>query len=194
MELYSRFVGSPRRVGILAGSFNPPTVAHLQLVSAAAHHVDQVLCVVPQMFPHKAYFGATLEQRIEMLQVCGCPVAVSERGLFLEIAAEARVHFGSSTELYFLTGADAAERIIEWDYGRPGVAREMLQEFQILVAPRGKSYVPPEEFRDRVHELPIGEDFHEVSSTEIRERIQRRDPWEHLVPEAIVERVRSIYS
>jgi nicotinic acid mononucleotide adenylyltransferase len=34
----------------------------------------------------------------------------------------------------------------------------------------------------------------EVSSTEVRERIARGEPWEHLVPEKIRARVREIYS
>jgi nicotinic acid mononucleotide adenylyltransferase len=32
-----------------------------------------------------------------------------------------------------------------------------------------------------------------LSSTEVRERIMQGEPWEHLVPETIVERVRAIY-
>ena len=42
-------------------------MAHLALAAASRAHVDEILCVVPRAFPHKEYFGATLEQRIEML-------------------------------------------------------------------------------------------------------------------------------
>ncbi len=31
-----------------------------------------------------------------------------------------------ATELSFICGRDAAERILHWDYGRPGVVEEML--------------------------------------------------------------------
>ena len=34
------------------------------------------------------------------------------------------------------------ERVAAWDYGRPGAWREMLQEFDLLVAPRGGEYLP----------------------------------------------------
>jgi nicotinic acid mononucleotide adenylyltransferase len=90
-------------------------------------------------------------------------------------------------------GRDAAERILTWDYGRRGVVEEMLGEFELLVAPRGGHFTPPAEYRDRIHALQVGPGHEEVSSTEVRERIARGEPWEHLVPERIRERVREIY-
>jgi len=65
----------PLKVGILAGSFNPPTVAHVELAQAASAWVDLIVCVVPRLFPHKEYSGATLEQRVEMLDAAGLAVA-----------------------------------------------------------------------------------------------------------------------
>jgi nicotinate (nicotinamide) nucleotide adenylyltransferase len=192
--------GSPERerIAILAGSFNPPTVAHMELVSAAGFHVDEVVCVLPRVFPHKEYFGASMEQRLEMLQVAGqClefSIAISGKGLFIDIAREVRLHYGKLKELFFLCGADAAERILTWDYGHPNFAREMLQEFELLVAPRGKTFVPQAAFKEQVHPLHIRDDYHGVSSTEVRERVRANQSWEHLVPEPIVEKVRSIYS
>jgi nicotinic acid mononucleotide adenylyltransferase len=62
------------------------------------------------------------------------------------------------------------------------------------VAPRAGSYRPPPEFEDRIHALAGFEDCDEVSATDVRDRIGRREAWEHLVPEPIVEMVREIYS
>ena len=188
----------PHKVGILAGSFNPPTVAHLELAQAAIHRVDLVVCVVPRVFPHKEYSGATLEQRVEMLDAAGLTVphaiASTGQGLFIDIARESREHYGAGTEMSFICGRDAAERILHWDYGRPGVVEEMLGEFELLVAPRGGHFSPPEEYRHRIHRLEVRSGHEEVSSTEVRERIARGEPWEHLVPEGIHEKVREIYS
>ena len=185
-------------MGILAGSFNPPTVAHVALARAAADVVDEVLWVVPREFPHKEYFGATLEQRLEMLKAAGISarhsIATSDQGLFIEIARECRARYDANTRLYFVCGRDAAERILEWDYGRPGVVEEMLREFELLVAPRGGAYEPLEACRGRIHALSTDEAYEAVSSTEVRERIARGERWEHLVPEKIIERVREIYS
>jgi nicotinate (nicotinamide) nucleotide adenylyltransferase len=192
-----RYMERPRSVGVVAGSFNPPTIAHEELIYAAGFHVDEVLCVVPGVLPHKEYFGATLEQRLEMLAEAvelPCSIATSGRGLFIEIARECREHYGAEVRLSFVCGRDAAERILTWDYGRPGVVEEMLGEFELLVAPRGGHYSPPAEYRDRIRALHVRSGHEEVSSTEVRERIARGERWEHLVPEKIRERVREIYS
>lgn len=187
----------PRNVGVVAGSFNPPTIAHEELVYAAGFHVDEVVCVVPGALPHKPYFGATLDQRLEMLAAAvelPCSIATSEKGLFIDIARECREHYGPEVGLSFVCGRDAAERILNWDYKRPGVVEEMLREFELLVAPRGGHFAPPAEYRDRIHALHVRSGHEQVSSTEVRERIARGEPWEHLVPEGIRERVREIYS
>jgi nicotinate-nucleotide adenylyltransferase len=189
--------GKPRTVGILPGSFNPPTIAHEELVYAAGFHVDEVVCVLPGVLPHKEYFGATLEQRLQMLSAAvelPCSIATSERGLFIDIARECRAHFGLEVRLLFVCGRDAAERILAWDYGRPGAVEEMLAEIELLVAPRGGDFTPPAQYRDRIHTLHVKSGHEQVSSTQVRQRIARGEPWEHLVPEGIRERVREIYS
>lgn len=173
-------------------------MAHLELAQAASGYVDLIVCVIPRVFPHKEYTGATLEQRVELLDTAGLPIphsiASTRQGLFIDIARDFREHYGPEARLSFICGRDAAERILNWDYGRPGVVEEMLAEFELLVAPRGGHFSPPEEYRHRIHALDIGDGHAEVSSTEVRERIARGEAWEHLVPEKIRERVREIYS
>jgi nicotinate-nucleotide adenylyltransferase len=198
LEFYRESSVSPRKVGIVAGSFNPPTIAHLELAQAASAYVDLIVFVVPRVFPHKEYSGAILQQRVEMLDAAGLAIphaiASTGQGLFIDIAREFRDHYGTQVELSFVCGRDAAERILHWDYGRAGVVEEMLGKFELLVAPRGGHFLPPAEYRHRIHALPVRSGHEEVSSTEVRERIARGEPWEHLVPEKIRERVRAIYS
>lgn len=198
MQFYQRPCGAPVRLGVLAGSFNPPTIAHRALASAATLHVDQVLWVVPGILPHKPFFGATLEERLDMLAqieaAATAAIATTENGLFVDIARECRAEYGADTRLSFLCGRDAAERILTWDYGRPGVVEEMLGEFDLLVAPRSGGFQTPQGFQNRIRALEIGDSQDHVSSTEVRERMARGEAWEHLVPAEIVERVRSIYS
>jgi nicotinic acid mononucleotide adenylyltransferase len=71
---------------------------------------------------------------------------------------------------------------------------EMLREFQLLVASRSGELQPPAEFQHRIHPLTLRGGHDLVSSTDVRERIARGEPWEHLVPELIVDQVREIYS
>src|SRR5437879_13843505 len=59
----------PPRLGILSGTFNPPTRAHLALAEAAlaALELAEVLFVLPEVLPHKDQLEASLEAREEML-------------------------------------------------------------------------------------------------------------------------------
>ncbi len=200
MQFHLRNLRRPKKLGILAGTFNPPTTAHLQLVDAAlGRHVDEVLCVLPRAFPHKQYFGATLEQRLEMLALAvdsglGYSIASSEAGLFVDIARECREYYGNGVELKFICGRDAAERVLNWDYGREDAVEHMLQNFELLVAARQGEFQSPAPYGPRIHRLHMRPGYDAVSSTDIRERIARGESWEHLVPKEIIERVRAIYS
>ena len=192
MEFFRRAEGQPSTLGILPGTFNPVTVAHLALAKAGLDIVDQVLFVLPRVFPHKGWSGAPFEDRVAMLQraLADQPrvsIASTDRGLFAEIAQECREVYGPTPKLSFLCGADAAERIANWDYGEPGAFSRMMQEFDLLVADRGGSFSLPH------RRLPIAGDHSTVSATDVRERISRGEPWEHLVPETIRDEVRRIF-
>ena len=58
----------------------------------------------------------------------------------------------------------------------------MLERFELLVANRDGHYEPPDEIRDRVHVLEVPGEIGAISATEVRERLRRGEPWEHLVP------------
>lgn len=187
----------PRRLAILAGSFNPPTRAHLALAGAALTFADEVLFVLPKVFPHKEYVGASFDQRIGMLRTATArnrnwSIGIADRGLFIEIAAEAKPHFPHS-EIWFVCGRDAAERIVDWDYGHPSAFAGMLRDFGLLVARRHGEYTPPPELAHHIKPLAF-ESYDEHSSTEVRERIGRGGEWRHLVPESIANEVEQIYS
>jgi nicotinate-nucleotide adenylyltransferase len=198
MEFFHRADRTPSRLGILPGTFNPVTVAHLALAQAALTSVDEVVFVLPRAFPHKPYSGASFEQRIGMLRTAvppGAPfsIAASQGGLFFQIAAECRDAYGPDTRLTFLCGRDAAERIAGWDYGHPGAFHAMLRQFDLLVAARAGEYQPPAESSGAIATLVLPGLFDHVSATEVRERISRGDPWDHLVPPEVRDRVRKIY-
>jgi nicotinate (nicotinamide) nucleotide adenylyltransferase len=186
----------PSRLALLPGTFNPPTIAHIALAQAAQSLVDEVVFVLPQLLPHKDHFGATLAQRLELLQAVDhqASIATTQGGLYIEIAREFRAHFGPATRISLLCGRDAAERILTWDYGRQGVVEEMLSEFDVLVAPRQGEFDPPSDREHRMKKLELFSPMDEISSTELRARIASGDAWEHLVPSAIIDRVRKIYS
>jgi nicotinate (nicotinamide) nucleotide adenylyltransferase len=184
-------------LGILPGSFNPPTRAHVALARAALGHVDAVLLVLPSVFPHKSYEGASMEERTDMLLRITEPeprlaAAVSRGGLFIEIAREA-LEIYPDAQLMFLCGRDAAERIVGWDYGDAGAVSRMLEVFQLLVAPRNGAYVPPEHLAHAMHALTLTE-YDECSASSVRDAIASGGAWREQVPEAIADCVERIYS
>lgn len=198
MEFLHRARGVPTHLGILPGTFNPITVAHLALAEAALTRVEQVVFVLPRSFPHKPYTGASFDERVAMLAAAVEPhpafsVAASEGGLFAEIAAECRSAYPSAPALSFLCGRDAAERIAGWDYGEPDAFDSMLREFSLLVAARSGEYLPPPQWSAAIRTLELSGPFDHVSATEVRRRITAGEPWEHLVPAAVREHVRAIY-
>jgi nicotinate-nucleotide adenylyltransferase len=192
MQFYRRPPGSPNRLGILPGTFNPVTVAHLALAEAGLKMVDEVLFVLPRVFPHKTWSGASFEDRVALLLAALAgedrfSVASTDRGLFVEIAEECRDLYQSAPTLSFICGADAAERIANWDYGDPGAFARMMRQFDLLVAERGDKFALPH------RPLLLAGAHAHVSASEVRERIAQGEPWEHLVPPAICEDVRRIY-
>ncbi len=198
IEFHRRAHGRARKLGILAGAFNPPTRAHIALAEAGLSAVDEVLFVLPRAFPHKEYEGAAFEDRLRMLLTCTAAeprysVASVAGGLFVDIVRECRKAYAPGTQFAVLCGRDAAERIVTWDYGYASALEEMLEEFEVFVASRGGHYEPPPGLRHRIRAIPIASGFEEISATEVRERIQRCEPWEHLVPESIIRTVRDLY-
>jgi nicotinate-nucleotide adenylyltransferase len=196
-EFFQRAEGRPRNIAVFPGTFNPVTVAHLALAEAALTVAGEVLFVLPRTFPHKSYSGASFAQRVQLLRLAlegrdRFSIAASDGGLFVEIAGECRAAYGPA-RISFLCGRDAAERIATWDYGDPRAFESMLGQFDFLVAARSGEYVPPSRHRQAFTALPVGSLDH-VSASEVRARIARGEPWEHLVPPAVQNLAREIYT
>ena len=187
--------GQPHRVGLVPGSYNPPTNAHRALLEAALEHVDEAVAVLPRAFPHKSYDGASLEDRIRMLELMSpepYSIAISEGGLFIEMCEEFQVEAGPA-EVSIACGRDAAERILSWDYADPEALDRMFASFRLLVAARQGEFNPPLRFRDRVRSLGIAPEHDDVSSTAVRERIRTGAGWRHLVPELAAPLIAQLY-
>ena len=187
-----------RRVVLFPGTWNPPTIAHVDIAGAALRRADEVIWVMPRVLPHKRFEGPGLEARCRMLEslvrrMPGFSAAVSEGGLYAEIADEARQHFGAETEIALAMGRDAAERIATWDYGRQGYFEEFIERYPLFVAARQGEYAPAPHHAASIKTLPMESSWDEVSSSEVRRRIAMGEAWRHLVPHAIAEMVESLY-
>lgn len=175
---------------LLAGAWNPPTRAHVELARAALSWACRAVFVLPRAFPHKPLEGAPFAQRVEWIRALAAldprfAAAVSEGGLFLEMAREARAL--GVQRIFHVCGSDAAARILGWDYGALDPIERQLEEYELLVAPRPLSFTPPPRLRARVHALIVPASLDGISSTEVRRRISSGEPWRHLVPDILAE-------
>jgi nicotinic acid mononucleotide adenylyltransferase len=189
--------GARGTTALLAGAWNPPTRAHVAMARAALERADCAVLVLPRRFPHKGLEGAAFELRAEWLRLLAQPdarlgAAISEGGLFIEMAREARA--AGAERVAVVCGSDAAERITGWDYGDGAPIEAQLREYELLVAPRPAVFVPPAELAGRIHALELEPGWEDVSSTEVRRRMEAGEPWEALVPEEIRASVRGAYS
>jgi nicotinic acid mononucleotide adenylyltransferase len=197
MEFLRRTEHPGRTLALLPGAWNPPTLAHAALAAASLEHAEEAVFILPRVFPHKDFDGPPAAIRMEWIAAMSrldpaFSAAVSEGGLFLDMAREARKQ--GASRVFIVCGADAAERIATWPYP-PGseIERQLESEFELLVAPRLQSWQPPAHLAARVHKLPLDPKLQVVSSTQIRELIRSGAAWEHLVPAGLAEAIRTGY-
>lgn len=187
-----------RRLGVLGGAYNPITLAHLAIADAAVHSVGlhEVLFCLPQVPPHKSLFGASLEQRLAMMQLAladrpYAAVGLSSHGLFLDMYQALRQVYPPQTDVFFLTGRDAAERILTWRYDDAEAAlRQMFTAFQLIVCDRDGAWQLPDDpllspYRDRMHRCALAVPIDHISSTAVRQHLQQARPIDALVPAAV---------
>ena len=191
------------RLGVLGGAYNPITLAHLAIADASvqAFALHEVLFLLPQVPPHKDIFGASLEQRLAMMQlaVTDCPyaaVGLSTHGLFIDIYQALQEVYAPPLEVFFLTGRDAAERILTWHYDDAAAAlRQMFTSFQLIVCDRDGAFRLPDDprlepYRERIHRCLLPTSYQHVSSTEVRQRCQQGLGIDDLVPAGVAHYIR----
>lgn len=183
------------RLGVLGGTYNPITRAHLLLAhySRQQCNLHEVIFILSKIPPHKPLVGASIEQRLEMMQlgIIGVPyisVGLCTHGLFLDICTALQQVYPQKPEIFFITGRDTAERILTWPYDDPAAAlARMFACFQLLVFQRkGKLKLPEnpliKKYTNRIHSLEIRENLDHISSTAVRQRTLAGQYIEELVP------------
>jgi nicotinate-nucleotide adenylyltransferase len=183
------------RLGVLGGAYNPITRAHLLLARYSREQckLDEIIFVLPKILPNKPLVGVSVEQRLEMMRlgISGIPyisLGVCSHGLFLDICLALQQIYPQKPEIFFITGRDAAERILTWCYDDPAAAlAEMFAVLQLLVFERkGKLQLPEnpliQKYLNRIHTLEMEENLDKVSSTEVRQRMSEGRSIGELVP------------
>ena len=188
------------RVGVYGGTFDPIHVGHLIIGELAreALELDRLLFVVAKRPPHKVTEAITpAEVRLEMVRLAThdnpffepSDIEIRRGGISYTVDTLQALtdELGTTREeLFFLMGADSLVDFPNWR--RP----ERILELATVVALRRPgvdlSDVDPEYLR-RVRLLPTP--LLEISATNIRQRVSRGCSIRYLVPDAVVDYIRT---
>lgn len=187
---------SLRRIGLFGGSFDPIHIGHLLVAQAALEelNLDRLFFVPAAQSPFKPDsrpMDASQRLRLIRLALAGHPkyeVDLQEiRRGGVSYTIDTLQDFGGRfphSEIYYLIGDDHAGKLPAWK-DAPKLAERT--RFAIIPRPGSDAVELPPPFRGhRLNGWPLG-----VSSSGIRERIQKGLTIDHLVPKAVGEAIRN---
>ena len=198
------FDGSPVRLGLMGGTFDPIHNGHLRVAEEMREALDlDAVLFIPAGAPVFKRDQRVTDAHVRLAQVRAAvadnpyfdvsPIEVFREGdtFTVDTLRQLREHYPENVELYFIVGSDSAVTIGKWRgcaeiaklahlavaVGRPGSASEdELHKAIMAAAPFNLHLV-------RVSIL-------EISSTAIRKRIAQGESARYLVPPAILGSVR----
>jgi len=190
------------RLGLLAGSFNPPTIAHQTLAQAGltAGGLDHAwYALSTRTVDKEVVTGAGLEDRLLLLDLLVATdrrlgVLLLNRGLYVDQARLVRATYPELSELVFLVGFDKIVQIFDPRYyeDRDAALEQLFALATFLVAPRGADEAPalaalldrPENrrFAGAVRPLDLPPALREVASSTVRLDLASGVPLEQVVP------------
>lgn len=192
--------GNLRRLALLGGSFDPVHNGHLALARAFGQQIgaDRVFLMPAKQPPHKP--GGRLASEADRLAMCR--LAVEGDALLRVSDLELRLPAPSytvntlralrgmhpDTELFFLCGGDMLMHFSRWrEY------EQILRLCTLCAAARGEDNL--ERIRERAQEyralggkvLLVPMEPVEISSTDVRRRLEAGESIDGLVPSAVAE-------
>jgi len=209
------------KLGILGGTFNPIHFGHLRVAEEICEDLglEKVYIIPSGMPPHKAQTPiAHFSHRLEMVKLASkispflevWDIEGKKPGLSYSIETLRIFHsfFGSDLELFFIIGTDAFMDIMTWkEY-------KNLFEYASFVVINRPFYDDKERFFAFLESLDVGFAWEpekncfchrsgnilvqkdttliDISSSRIRELINKRKPIRFLVPEAVREYIEKI--
>jgi len=202
------------RLGIFASSFNPPTIAHVQLMrrAAEAFSLDEILALAGKTNADKLDYECSLEDRLAMLTLtfAGEPrvsIALSSHAFYVDMIDALELAYPAQTDLHFIVGFDTFERVLDAEdrytrryyrefRGRTEVLEHLFARSRFIVAGRAGAGLhsvrllverEPAVRPDRVLYLDFPADLSELSATEVRKRRRAVRPITGLVPATVEE-------
>lgn len=186
-----------RRIGILGGTFDPIHLGHLVLAEQAKERLklDQVIFIPSASPPHKTNRKlSSAKDRFQMTRLALeenpsfsiSDIELKRGGLSytVDTLRELKKLYPNS-EIYFLTGSDVLNEIQTWKD-----PEHIYKLVNVVIAKRPSfdSFDPQNHFAKKSIIVPItGVD---ISSTQIRKRIEKGQSIKYLVPAKVEEYIR----
>lgn len=175
-----------RRICLFGGTFDPIHKAHLRIADEAvrAYHLDRVLFVPAAHPPHKLHSQiAPFEDRFRMVELAcqSWPLFEASRleesegsNYSIDTVEQLKPSLRPGDTLLFLIGSDAFDEIETWHRWQ-----DLIREVDFIVVSRpGADFRTPAGARvKRLEGLAL-----DVSSTDVRDRLARREPTPELPP------------
>lgn len=189
-----------RKLAIMGGTFDPIHMGHLVTAEEVRHEfqVDEVIFVPTGHPPHKSHINmTTCEHRYLMtvLATAANPyfkvsrIEMEREGVTytIDTIKELKCIYGNEVELYFITGADAVQKILSWKESeellqicnfvavtRPGYNKEeLIQQIEEL----------NKQYKTNIYFLEVP--ALAISSSDIRRRLKEMKPIKYLVPQEV---------
>ena len=189
------------QLGIMGGTFDPIHFGHLATAETVREifKLDEILFIPAARPPHKVNNHVTAEvhrlmmtflatQSNENFQVS--PMEILRDGLSYTLKTIDELHkkFGVSTELFFIIGADSLRDLPTWYQ-----SRELVGKCHFIATTRPNVDVNLDEVKKFFGEVGMKKIHQvttpalEISSTEIRRRVNAGLSIKYLVPEVVEE-------
>ena len=205
------------RLGIFASSFNPPTVAHVELVrrAAEAFALDQVLTLTSSANADKLSYETSLEDRLAMLITAlggeaRVSIGLSSHAFYVDLVEAIEHAYPPQTDLHFIVGFDTFERVLDPEdrytrrynrsfSGRVEALGHLFARSSFIVASRAGAGIDsvqklidrePAVPPDRVLYLGFPADLGELSATEARNRLRAGEAITGLVPAPVEQYIK----
>ena len=191
-----------KRIGIFGGTFNPIHMGHLIMADEVCkhHHLSKIIFMPAYIPPHKYVDDlAEAQHRYEMIKAAICGKSTLEvsdieikregKSYTIDTILEIQNRYGEDSEIYLIMGADSLNELELWKdikrlsqlchfviVNRPGFKTEASVRLVEIIG--SASLLDLE--RLRIEISPV-----DISSTNIRQRVNDSDEIEGLVPKCV---------
>lgn len=156
------------KICIFGSSFNPPHIAHMQIVEGLKKMNFDQLLLMPTGLPNHKKIDITNEDRVLLVEAFGklCDVQVTyheiENNFRYTVESLQFLNFPKDVEIYFTIGSDSVNTLLTWDFF------DELKELVTFVVVKRPGVAMNQEILKQIKYLPLEIETTDISSTKLR--------------------------